>query len=90
MRSQSGYKCRVKGIHLIQPPPAIDSLLRMVKKVLPKKIAGRMHLHHDLASLHQHVDKEILPKDYGGDQKPFLELAGGLIAFAPPADERQG
>ena len=32
------------------------------------KVANRVHVHDTYEDLHKHIPKEILPKDFGGDE----------------------
>ncbi|KAL0818346.1 hypothetical protein ABMA28_008825 [Loxostege sticticalis] len=63
-----GYGTKIKGIHLLNAPPFVDKLVSLLKQALKPKVASRLHVHSTYEDLHQHVPKEILPKEYGGDE----------------------
>ncbi|KAJ0173130.1 hypothetical protein K1T71_011306 [Dendrolimus kikuchii] len=69
-----GFSVRVKAVHLISPSTAIDLLATFLKSLLKKKVADRFHVHKSMEELHQFVPKELLPADFGGDQKPLKEF----------------
>ncbi|KAJ8913655.1 hypothetical protein NQ315_007372 [Exocentrus adspersus] len=72
--SEKVFSSRIKGIHLINCPSYVDILTNIAKMVLKPKIVNRIHLHSNYESLHAHVPKEILPKDYGGNERSIKEL----------------
>lgn len=39
----------------------------------------QIFLHKTYEALHEHFPKEMLPRDYGGEEKSFDELAGAII-----------
>ncbi|KAL4712407.1 hypothetical protein ACJJTC_001568 [Scirpophaga incertulas] len=63
-----GYGTKIKGIHLLNAPGFVDKLIFLLKQALKEKVANRIHVHSSYEDLHKHVPKEILPKDYGGDE----------------------
>ncbi|KAJ2937968.1 hypothetical protein O0L34_g14250 [Tuta absoluta] len=69
-----GYGIRIKGIHILTSSKLIDVLVTAFKQVLNAKIGQRIQVHKDLNSLHEHVPRELLPKDYGGEEKDLKEL----------------
>lgn len=50
----------------------------LLKQALREKVASRIHVHNSFADLHKHVPKEILPKDYDGDDQSIEQLSGKL------------
>ncbi|CAH2093970.1 unnamed protein product [Euphydryas editha] len=69
------YKARVKGLHFINAPPFVHKFVAIFNLVLKEKIAKRIHIHSTYDDLYQHIPKEILPKEYGGDQMSCEDLA---------------
>ncbi|XP_045770138.1 retinaldehyde-binding protein 1-like [Maniola jurtina] len=75
-----GYGMRVKGIHFITTSKAIDTFIKLFKTALSKKVAERIHVHNKLDTLYKYLPEEILPSDYGGQEKSLDELSGDLKA----------
>nr|ATY51933.1 CTD19 [Heliconius melpomene] len=71
---KEGYGMRIKDVHLLSQSKAIDAIISLFKQVFSAKLAARVVVHKTLDSLHQYVPQEILPKDYGGNEKPLQEL----------------
>ncbi|XP_049879558.1 uncharacterized protein LOC126376285 isoform X1 [Pectinophora gossypiella] len=69
-----GYGVRIKGIHLITQSKFIDGVVAVFKQVLSTKVGERIQVHKDMDSLHKFVPKEILPREYGGEDKSLREL----------------
>lgn len=57
----------------------VDTLITFLKQILSVKVGERICLHRDLDSLHDVLDKDILPADYGGTLKPLKEINGNLL-----------
>ncbi|CAL8074177.1 unnamed protein product [Orchesella dallaii] len=63
----SSYPIKYKGIHILNNTYLFDTILTLVKQLIPKKLRDRIHLHgSNFASLHEHVPPEILPEHFGG------------------------
>ncbi|RVE47533.1 hypothetical protein evm_007792 [Chilo suppressalis] len=71
------YGTKIKGIHLLNAPPFVDKLIFLLKQALKEKVASRIHVHYTLEDFHKLIPKEVLPKDYGGDE-PTLEKLSEL------------
>ncbi|CAH2099006.1 unnamed protein product [Euphydryas editha] len=69
------YTTRVKGLHFINAPPFIHKVVAIFNLVLKEKIAKRIHIHDTYDDLYQHISKEILPKEYGGDEMSCEDLS---------------
>lgn len=66
---QDAYGVRLKGVHYISPSKIVNILVWMFKQVVSMKIVSRTHVHPSLKSLADIVPLEILPKDYGGNER---------------------
>ncbi|EFA05518.1 alpha-tocopherol transfer protein-like [Tribolium castaneum] len=64
----------VKSVNLVNCSSLTDYFLRFFKPLASQKVVERICVHNDLQSLHQVVPKEVLPKDYGGEEKSLKEL----------------
>ncbi|XP_053617354.1 alpha-tocopherol transfer protein-like [Plodia interpunctella] len=70
-----GFGTKISGIHILNAPSFIDRLVSILKASLKEKVASRIHVHSTYEALHKYVPKEILPKDYGGDEQSCAKLA---------------
>ncbi|XP_045539072.1 alpha-tocopherol transfer protein isoform X2 [Papilio machaon] len=66
---------KIKGIHLINMPAFAIPILGLIKKLLKPKIAARIHIHSKPEDIANVFPKSILPKEYGGDELSFEEIA---------------
>ncbi|XP_039279354.1 alpha-tocopherol transfer protein isoform X2 [Nilaparvata lugens] len=68
---QETFPLRFKGFHVVNQPFYFDAIYSVLKPFLKEKIRKRIYLHgKDLKSLHNHVNKSILPLEFGGNE-PF-------------------
>ena len=72
---------RIKGFHLLSQSKAIDALVALFKQVFSAKLASRIIVHKTMDTLYDHVPKETLPKDYGGNEKTLTELHSKCYFF---------
>lgn len=70
-----GIGTKIKGIHILNAPPFIDKLIFLLKQALREKVANRVHVHSSYEDLQKHIPKEILPKDYGGDETSVSKMS---------------
>ena len=65
------FPVRIKGIHVIEQPRIFTIVFAIVSQFMKEKLRKRVYLHgSDIAGLHQHIAKSILPNDFGGDNSP--------------------
>ncbi|CAG4932502.1 unnamed protein product [Colias eurytheme] len=69
-----GYGMKVKGIHMITQSKAIDLLVQIFKQILKPKLASRIHIYKSSDELHDIIDKDVLPVDFGGYEKSIKEM----------------
>ncbi|KAJ2937365.1 hypothetical protein O0L34_g1960 [Tuta absoluta] len=65
---------RVKGIYFISSSKLIGVIVGVFKQVLSAKLAERIHILKDMESAAEFFDKDILPKEYGGNEMPLVDL----------------
>ncbi|GLV31650.1 uncharacterized protein CBL_07410 [Carabus blaptoides fortunei] len=63
----------VRSMHCINVPSIAQNFINLLKSILIKKMIDRIHIHDNLESLHKHINKELLPREYGGNDKSLLE-----------------
>lgn len=67
---------RIKAIHILSQSKFVDTLVSILKQVLSAKVAGRINIHKSSEDLHKYLSKDILPKDYGGEERSLKTLQG--------------
>ena len=75
---QDGYPIRPQGMHWINLSPSFAKIASLVKSFLSPKLKERMHVHEQskgFESLHKHIPKNCLPKEYGGTCGDVTSLA---------------
>ncbi len=68
---QDSFPVRFKGIHFLNEPWYLRFVLRLIKPFLKEKHRDRFITHgYDVSTLHEHVDPQQLPGDFGGFLPP--------------------
>ncbi|XP_013133477.1 PREDICTED: uncharacterized protein LOC106099464 [Papilio polytes] len=75
---QEAAPIRMKGGHYVNTPSFFETIYNFMKSFLNEKNKKRLYVHTDLESLYQHVPKEVLPTEYGGNAGTIRELADNL------------
>ncbi|GBP24612.1 Alpha-tocopherol transfer protein [Eumeta japonica] len=70
------YGLKIKGLHLVNAPSFVDKVVFLFKTILSRKLAERIHVHSSYEDFHKHVSREVLPSDYGGEERSLDELHG--------------
>ncbi|XP_058835296.1 alpha-tocopherol transfer protein-like isoform X3 [Topomyia yanbarensis] len=65
---------RLKGIHLINAVPFIDTIMVMIRPFLKKELLDMFHIHQQEETVYPFVPQHILPKEYGGKAPPMMDL----------------
>lgn len=77
--SQEGYGVRLKGIYLLCSSSLIEAIISIFKKVVSEKLGNRIFVVKTIEEFYEYFSKEILPEDYGGNEKSLAELHGKVI-----------
>ncbi|KAJ8916651.1 hypothetical protein NQ315_000296 [Exocentrus adspersus] len=84
---------RVAALHIINAPSFIDQTVLLVKSIVKAKLGERIIVHKGVESATKFLDKDTLPKDYGGNEKTLEELEdvfmGKLEYYKGFFDERE-
>ncbi|CAH2093983.1 unnamed protein product [Euphydryas editha] len=72
--TKNGYGMRINGIHFLSGSKAIDAVVNFCKPVFSEKVVGRVVTHKSFDTLYEYIPKDILPKEYGGKEKPLFEI----------------
>ncbi|XP_062554117.1 alpha-tocopherol transfer protein-like [Armigeres subalbatus] len=70
---QDASPLRMQGIHILNPPPGMQTAVNIFNNLLSAKNKNKRIFAHgsNLKSLHEHLPKEILPEEYGGTLGPI-------------------
>lgn len=71
---QDAYPVKLKEVHVINISPLVDTIVTFVKPLIKEKIRNRIFLHSDIKTLYEHVPREMLPAEYGGDAGPIQDI----------------
>jgi hypothetical protein len=71
---QEAYPVKLKEVHVINISPIVDTVINFVKPILKEKIRNRIFLHSDLKTLYEHIPREMLPTEYGGDAGSLQDI----------------
>ncbi|CAK1590231.1 unnamed protein product [Parnassius mnemosyne] len=69
-----GYGMRIKAMHILTPSKAVEAVVTLLKQILSAKVGQRIQIHKDLESLHKVVQKDVLPEELGGNERPITKL----------------
>ncbi|XP_046417873.1 alpha-tocopherol transfer protein-like isoform X1 [Neodiprion fabricii] len=76
---QEAYPVKLKEVHVVNVSPLVDTIINFVKPFLKEKIRNRIFVHSTFETLYEHVPKEILPLEYGGDAGPIQAIHDAWI-----------
>lgn len=73
---QEAHPVRIIQLHVINCTPFIETAMRFVKPFMYDRLYNALKFHNagNIEDLYEYVPREILPVDYGGDEKPMAEL----------------
>lgn len=75
VRSWQCYHCRPKKLEFVNAPVYINVVLSIFKSFMSEKLKSRIRVHYGgKEDVEKIVPKEILPKEYGGDEGTLGEL----------------
>ncbi|KAJ8918865.1 hypothetical protein NQ315_011156 [Exocentrus adspersus] len=71
------YHCRPKQLEFVNAPLYVNVVLNIFKSFMSEKLKKRVGVHYGgCESLHQVVDRRILPPEYGGEGESLESLVG--------------
>lgn len=65
--AQDSMPLRLKGSHHMNLPSGIEKIFTLVSTFLNEKAKQRLKIHKNQDELTEHIPKEILPEEYGGN-----------------------
>lgn len=71
---QEGAPVTLISNHICNTSSILDGIMKMVKPILSEKVNGLVHFHRYGSGILEFIDKDILPSDYGGDEKCIDDL----------------
>ncbi|XP_012529320.1 alpha-tocopherol transfer protein-like [Monomorium pharaonis] len=72
---QEAAPLRLKGIHLINSPPAMEMLMNIIKPFMKKELIDLIHFHSSFESISKYIPVDALPNEVGGKGGCTQELA---------------
>ncbi|XP_036147057.1 alpha-tocopherol transfer protein-like [Monomorium pharaonis] len=72
---QEAAPLRLKGIHFINVPSAMELLMNIIKPFMKKELINLIHFHSSLESISKYVPIDALPNEVGGKGGFIQELA---------------
>lgn len=67
--------------HVVNTSVVLDGIVAMVKPILSKRVSDLLQFHRTGNGLLSFIDKEVLPVDYGGEEKPLDELYSNWLTM---------
>nr|XP_022904815.1 alpha-tocopherol transfer protein-like [Onthophagus taurus] len=71
---QEALPIRLKAIHIVNVSPTTEKFLGILKPFIKKELFDMIHLHRTPEGLHDYINKDDLPNEYGGKLGSFKEL----------------
>ncbi|KAI5727271.1 hypothetical protein M8J76_017323 [Diaphorina citri] len=69
----NAFPFRISSFVVYNSNKVLENIINIAKTFIPKKLTNRVQAIHGLDKLHELVPKEILPRDYEGDEAMTLE-----------------
>ncbi|CAH2066478.1 unnamed protein product, partial [Iphiclides podalirius] len=83
--SQDSLPLRLKGSHHLNVPSGIEVIFKLVSTFLNEKAKQRLKIHKSPEELFEHIPKDVIPIEYGGDGGTVAEIieywAGKIIEY---------
>ncbi|XP_018561548.1 alpha-tocopherol transfer protein-like isoform X1 [Anoplophora glabripennis] len=70
---------RAVAVHLVNAPSSIDQTLFIAKTIIKPKLAERIIVHKGTDTAVTSLDKDVLPSDYGGNEKSLDDLEARFL-----------
>ena len=71
---QEGAPVTLIHNHVANTSSVFDGIITMVKPILSNKITELVSFHRYGTAIIDHIDKDVLPRDYGGDERSVDDL----------------
>jgi len=78
------FPVRVKAIHLVHPPRAIDTAFKILHSVAHEKIRNRIYVHENFEKMFADLPhlKKHLPVEFGGSNSNLIQIRAELRKHA--------
>lgn len=84
------FPVRIKGIHVLDQPKVFSVIFVIVSQFMKEKLRKRVVLHgSNIRGLHEHIDKHLVPSDFGGDGMPTDSRAWVKYVFEAEEESPQ-
>lgn len=71
----------MKSLHIITESKAVELLVATVRQMISEKLGNRIQVHKTIEDLHEVVNKDLLPEEFGGKQKSCEKIQGTTILY---------
>lgn len=78
------FPVRVKAIHLVYPPRAIDTAFKVLNSVCHEKLRNRIYVHENFEKMYEELPhlQDHLPTDLGGTNSNLAQIKSDLKKYA--------
>ncbi|XP_025994094.1 alpha-tocopherol transfer protein-like [Solenopsis invicta] len=76
---QEAVPMRLKEIHVINSPPAVELIMNIFKPFMKKELINMIHFHSSLENLSKYIPIDALPNEMGGKGGFTQELADAQV-----------
>lgn len=74
--TEEALPMRLRSVHFINTPVGFETVFNTIKSLMPVKFQNRLKVHgKNMDELYETVPLEYLPKEYGGENGSFDEIA---------------
>lgn len=78
--TQEAFPVRLKQIHLINVSPVLNKVLMVLKPFMKSSVSELLNFHlPNTTTLYDHIPKEILPLEYGGNAGSMQEIKKSFV-----------
>ncbi|KPJ11746.1 Alpha-tocopherol transfer protein-like [Papilio machaon] len=71
--SQDSLPLRLKGSHHLNVPSGIETIFKLVSAFISEKAKQRLKIHKSADELFEHIPKDVMPPEYGGNGATVAE-----------------
>lgn len=68
---QETYPLWIRHVSVLNAPWLFQKMYEWVRPWMHEEVREMLHFHDTIEDLHQHIDKSVLPEEYGGEVGPF-------------------
>ncbi|XP_063237039.1 alpha-tocopherol transfer protein-like isoform X2 [Bacillus rossius redtenbacheri] len=73
--TQDAFPMRLAQVHFVNAPALLEKVMALAAPLLKDKLTKKFFVHSQVETLYEHVPREILPQEYGGDAGSMKQLS---------------